>query len=187
MRSSDSSDSDREHADEAAAADNNGERSPPPAADDTQSVRQRLAVHAPAVSPVHPSQSGKSRARSQQEIDDDQQQSSHCLQRCLSRLRRQPAYGSLPSGLHSHALHSFDSQTEQYDVMDLFRSEDMKYVAITMTNDSANATVRELGKMNKLHVIDVGTHSNAAHAQSEAEEGVHTATIVCAHCIRMCV
>jgi len=184
VRSSDSSDSEREHADEGA---DNGERSPPPAADDSQSVRQRIAVHAPAVSPVHPSQSGKSRARAQQELDEEHEQSAGCLQRCIRRLRRQPAYGSLPSGLQSHALHSFDSQTEQVDVMDLFRSEDMKYVAITMTNDSANATVRELGKMNKLHVIDVGRHSTALpHAQTEAEVGctlpqsyVLTAFVLC--------
>jgi hypothetical protein len=136
---------------------------------------------------VHPSQSGKSRARAQQELDEEHEQSAGCLQRCIRRLRRQPAYGSLPSGLHSHALHSFDSQTEQVDVMDLFRSEDMKYVAITMTNDSANATVRELGKMNKLHVIDVGRHSDAtAHAQTGAEVGctlqqsyVLTAFVLC--------
>lgn len=47
----------------------------------------------------------------------------------------------------------------------------MKYVAITMTNDSANATVRELGKMNKLHVIDVGRHSTALPMRRRKRKG----------------
>ena len=37
----------------------------------------------------------------------------------------------------------------------MFRSEDMRYLAITMTNEAAHSTVRELGKLAKLHVIDV--------------------------------
>ena len=31
--------------------------------------------------------------------------------------------------------------------MELFRSQDMKYLAVTMTNEAAHATVRELGKL----------------------------------------
>ena len=44
--------------------------------------------------------------------------------------------------------------------VDLFRSQDMKYLAITMTNEAAHATVRELGKLGKLHLIDVSTFSH---------------------------
>ena len=40
---------------------------------------------------------------------------------------------------------------------ELFRSQDMKYLAVTMTNEAAHATVRELGKLGKLHIIDVST------------------------------
>ena len=50
--------------------------------------------------------------------------------------------------------------------VDLFRSQDMKYLAITMTNEAAHATVRELGKLGKLHLIDVRhTASPGAHLQ----------------------
>ena len=45
----------------------------------------------------------------------------------------------------------------------LFRSEDMRYLAITMTNEAAHSTVRELGKLGKLHVIDVRAQ-NRSHA-----------------------
>lgn len=48
----------------------------------------------------------------------------------------------------------------------LFRSEDMKYIGITMTNDSAHATVRELGKVGKLHLVDL-SGSDRGHAGSK--------------------
>jgi len=53
--------------------------------------------------------------------------------------------------------------------MDLFRSEDMKYVAITMTTEAAHATVRDIGVMNKLHVIDLG----ASEGQAPSKEHQH--------------
>jgi len=40
--------------------------------------------------------------------------------------------------------------------MEMFRSEDMKHVAITMTNDAAHATVKEIGRFAKMHVVDLG-------------------------------
>ena len=59
--------------------------------------------------------------------------------------------------------------------MNLFRSEDMRYLAITMTNEAAHSTVRELGKLAKLHVIDVSTHTHS-HTASRA---------LCNHAIRL--
>jgi hypothetical protein len=56
--------------------------------------------------------------------------------------------------------------------MDLFRSEDMKYVAITMTTEAAHATVRDIGVMNKLHVIDVRTIQ--AHNTQPTAQGTYT-------------
>lgn len=37
----------------------------------------------------------------------------------------------------------------------MFRSQDMQYVHITMTNESAHNTVRELGLFGKLHIVDL--------------------------------
>jgi len=53
--------------------------------------------------------------------------------------------------------------------MELFRSEDMKYVAITMTTEAAHATVRQIGQMNKMHVIDLG----ATEGQAPSKEHTH--------------
>lgn len=39
--------------------------------------------------------------------------------------------------------------------MELFRSADMTYIALTMTNEASHVTVRELGKFGRLHVHDV--------------------------------
>lgn len=79
--------------------------------------------------------------------------------RCCDALRActqatYTAYGALPVGDTSPVPVS-GSLVESAATMELFRSQDMKYVSITMTNDSAHATVRELGKVNKMHVIDV--------------------------------
>lgn len=67
------------------------------------------------------------------------------------------------SSAHASPNHRPSDPFYQHSVMDMFRSEDMKYVAITMTNDSAQSTVKEIGKMNKLHVIDVRqTHADTS-------------------------
>ena len=51
----------------------------------------------------------------------------------------------------------------------LFRSQDMKYLAITMTNEAAHATVRELGKFGKFHIIDVSRTTHTARCTSQPE------------------
>lgn len=53
--------------------------------------------------------------------------------------------------------------------MELFRSEDMTYVSITMTNDSAHATVKEIGKFKLMHVVDLG----ASEGQAPSKEHTH--------------
>lgn len=114
------------------------------------------SAQAPQVSPLHPTQSGASRQRSEREAEEEAEREQGCCVRCIRTCcgRRRPYDPLHPS---DSSVLSFDPRLEQHSVMDLFRSEDMKYVAITMTNDSAHATVRDLGKMNKMHVIDVRT------------------------------
>jgi V-type H+-transporting ATPase subunit a len=43
--------------------------------------------------------------------------------------------------------------------MELFRSEPMQYVRLTITQDAAVETMRELGKMGKFHLVDLNEHS----------------------------
>ncbi len=38
---------------------------------------------------------------------------------------------------------------------ELLRSENMTYVSLTMTNDSAHSTINELGKFSQLHIVDL--------------------------------
>ena len=49
----------------------------------------------------------------------------------------------------------------------LFRSEDMSYVSVTVTNDAAHETLNEIGKFGRFHFVDVSTpphpHSNHTH------------------------
>jgi hypothetical protein len=81
-------------------------------------------------------------------------------------------YGAVPVGDSATLLGESDFESRshnQHSVMDMFRSEDMKYVSITMTNDSAHATVRELGKVQKLHQIDVSERSQ--HAKEQGVRG----------------
>lgn len=117
------------------------------------------SAQAPAISPLHPTQSGASRQRSERELEEEAEREHGCCLTCIRTCcgRRRP-YDPLHPAASDPSL-SFDPRLVQHSVMDLFRSEDMKYVAITMTNDSAHATVRELGKMNKMHVIDVRQHT----------------------------
>jgi hypothetical protein len=51
----------------------------------------------------------------------------------------------------------------------LFRSEDMTYVRIIMNDDCAYDTVRELGKLKKVHVLDV-SHTHTATAVRGARQ-----------------
>jgi hypothetical protein len=64
----------------------------------------------------------------------------------------------------SNFLH--DPSRQQHNIMDLFRSQDMRYVSITMTNDSAHATVRELGHAGCVHVVDLAAAESAGAAPS---------------------
>src|SRR4051812_49039308 len=50
----------------------------------------------------------------------------------------------------------------------LFRSEDMTYVRVIMADDAAYDTVRELGKFQKLHVVDLSEGGAQAAAQAAA-------------------
>jgi len=43
--------------------------------------------------------------------------------------------------------------------LELFRSEPMQYCRLTITNDAAQDTIRELGNMGKFHIVDVGQNS----------------------------
>lgn len=60
----------------------------------------------------------------------------------------------------------------------LFRSEDMTYVRLIMSNDAAYDTVRELGKFAKLHVVDLAeaqlAAQTAAGQQATAAESSYT-------------
>ena len=46
--------------------------------------------------------------------------------------------------------------------MELFRSGDMKYLSITMTNESSHSTIRELGRLGKFHPIDLSLGESKA-------------------------
>ena len=48
----------------------------------------------------------------------------------------------------------------------LFRSEDMSYVSVTVTNDAAYETLMEIGKFGRFHFVDVSRA--AAHTHSLA-------------------
>ena len=53
----------------------------------------------------------------------------------------------------------------------LFRSEDMSYVSVTVTNDAAYETLMEIGKFGRFHFVDVTTHRThppTAHTQERA-------------------
>ena len=47
----------------------------------------------------------------------------------------------------------------------LFRSEDMSYVSVTVTNDASYETLMEIGKFGRFHFVDVrhAAHRTAPH------------------------
>jgi V-type H+-transporting ATPase subunit a len=56
----------------------------------------------------------------------------------------------------------------------LFRSETMTYVRVIMSDDSALDTVRELGRLAKLHVVDLATDAATSIAGAAPSESANT-------------
>jgi len=50
----------------------------------------------------------------------------------------------------------------------LFRSEDMTYVSITMTNESSYETIKQIGVLGKLHIVDLAASKDAPSKQHVA-------------------
>jgi len=44
----------------------------------------------------------------------------------------------------------------------MFRSEDMSYVSVTVTNDAAHETLHEIGKFGRFHFVDLTANSSSA-------------------------
>src|ERR1700759_1030406 len=56
----------------------------------------------------------------------------------------------------------------------LFRSEDMSYVSVTVTNDAAYETLMEIGKFGRFHFVDVRhtQHIPSQHINTHCTDGL---------------